>query len=536
MSKARILIVHSEPSALTLLSSMLKSLGHEIDEAANDRVAVRLMERGGVDLLLAGVDPTDAEALELLCYMRRKHRRVPVILLLTTPSPERAKEALRLGALAVLRYPVPATELRAAVTQALALRGSSVGPGMASDSSASSNPTNAAAIGSSNPPTATIPVSTVSHAVANGPAPGNAAAYAGTNGNSISNGSIMGGPSAPMAISPAGRAEMVARELGIVGYDPSLRQAIELAGSIAASQVPVLIVGEPGTGKSLLARMIHALSPRRDQALVVFDSGERGPNSAPITPEAQSEIENDWNEKIHQSHGGTLLIDEVAGLSDMLQARMFQLLQERDVEGNRHFAGGFIGSDVRFLLASSESLPSMVDQGQFRQDLYHRLSIICLKLPPLRHRSGDIEALAEHFRARFAHEFAKNIIGFTHDALDALIKHDWPGNIRELEGVVRRGVVLCQGTRITSGHLASSLSYPRGSRGPGAGSRTHVPLSIRPLKEALEEPEKRIIIQALQALNWNRQETARVLDINRTTLYKKMKKYGLLVDGPIWVN
>jgi len=97
-------------------------------------------------------------------------------------------------------------------------------------------------------------------------------------------------------------------------------------------------------------------------------------------------------------------------------------------------------------------------------------------------------------------------------------------------------VILCQGTRITSGHLASSLSYPRSPRGSTTGSRPHLPLSIRPLKEALEEPEKRIIIQALQALNWNRQETARVLDINRTTLYKKMKKYGLLVDGPIWVN
>src|SRR3954471_896665 len=128
MSKARILIVNSEASALTLLSSMLKSLGHEIDEAANDRVAVRLMERGGVDLMLAGVDPADADALELLAYMRRKHRQVPVILLFSSPMPERAKEALRLGASTVLRYPVPATELRAAVLQALAPRSSNAHP------------------------------------------------------------------------------------------------------------------------------------------------------------------------------------------------------------------------------------------------------------------------------------------------------------------------------------------------------------------------------------------------------------------------
>src|SRR4051812_32008306 len=128
MSKARILIVHSEPSSLTLMTSMLKSLGHEIDEAANDRVAVRLMERGGMDLMLAGVDPADAEALELLSYMRRKHRHVPVILLFSTPMPDRAKEAIRLGALTVLKYPVAATELRAAVMQALAPRCASSQP------------------------------------------------------------------------------------------------------------------------------------------------------------------------------------------------------------------------------------------------------------------------------------------------------------------------------------------------------------------------------------------------------------------------
>src|SRR5215213_11778876 len=119
MSKSRPLIVHPEPSSLALLSSMLMSMGHEIDEAANDRMAVRLMERGGVDLMIAGVDPSDGEALELLAYMRRKHRQVPVVLLFPGSNPERTKEALRLGALAVLKYPVPATELRAAVTQAL---------------------------------------------------------------------------------------------------------------------------------------------------------------------------------------------------------------------------------------------------------------------------------------------------------------------------------------------------------------------------------------------------------------------------------
>jgi two-component system, NtrC family, response regulator HydG len=159
-------------------------------------------------------------------------------------------------------------------------------------------------------------------------------------------------------------------------------------------------------------------------------------------------------------------------------------------------------------------------------------------VPALRHRGADVELLAEHFRARFAQQFGRNVGGFSRDALDVLVRHDWPGNVRELQGVIQRAVALCNAPRITAAHLTPIINPQRGNRGTtsAAASRPHVEMGIRPLKEALEEPEKRIIIQALQALNWNRQETARVLDINRTTLYKKMKKYGLLVDEPMWVN
>jgi two-component system response regulator HydG len=505
MSKARILIVHPEQSTRALLTSMLQSMGHEIDEAANDRVAVRLVERGSVALILAGVDPVDANALELLSYMRRKHRQVPVLLLFSSPCPERAKEALRRGALAVLRFPLPATELRATVMQALILR---------------SGPAAAGATGALHPAPGgmTVPAAAAPATPASKP---NAAPAA---------------PTVPaVAVATPPPSECVARELGIVGCDPSLRHAIELAATIAPTRTPVLIVGEPGTGKALLARMIHALGAQRSRPLAVFDTltvagvmteldhlGDRS--------NGRVDAEAGWSPRLLQAHGGTLFINEVSTLPDNLQRHLLQMLQERALEPG----GPFAAADVRFLMSSSDNLPSMVEQGRFRQDLYDRISVVCLKLSPLRHRAADIEALAEAFRGRFAREFGKNIIGFTQDALEPLMKYDWPGNIRELKAVIRRGVILCQGTRITSGHVASGLSYSRPSRGGAAPA--HLPLAIRPLKEALEEPEKRIIIQALQALNWNRQETARVLDINRTTLYKKMKKYGLLVDGPIWVN
>jgi two-component system response regulator HydG len=192
--------------------------------------------------------------------------------------------------------------------------------------------------------------------------------------------------------------------------------------------------------------------------------------------------------------------------------------------------------EVRFLMSTSENLLSLIDRGRFRQELYHRISVISLMLPPLRHRGTDIELLADAFRARFADEFRKPIVGFSRDAQEVLQRHDWPGNVRELQAAVRRAVALCSGPRITSSHLAPLIGHS--SQGcPGAtGPRPHLKMGVRPLQEALEEPEKRIIVQALQALKWKRQETANVLDINRTTLYKKMKKYNLLIDEPSGVN
>jgi two-component system response regulator HydG len=501
MSKARLLIVHPEPSTLALLTSMLRSLDHVvIDEAANDRVAVRLMERGGVGLVLAGIDPSDPEGLELLAYTRRKHKNVPVILLFSGPNAERMKEAQRLGALAVLKYPVPAIELRAAVTQAL---------GVSAAAQAGTAP---------------------AHHGNGTPAPAASA-----------NGTPPAAPHPNLTPAPAPRADLLARELGVIGNDASLRQAIELAGSIAPTRSPVLIVGEHGTGKALLARTIHSLGARGDQPFVPVDGTALADLQAErerfeFKPDALGDAPPaEWTNKLAHAQGGTLFVSEVAALSANLQWHLLHALQVREIEAANPLHNGG-SADIRFLFSTSENLSALVEQGKFRQDLYHRISVICLKVPPLRHRGNDIEQLAEFFRSRFAQEFGKNVVGFTRDALDALIKHDWPGNVRELEGVIQRGVVLCQGTRITSGHLSPSLGHSRAARTSPKAPRPHLPMSIRPLKEALEEPEKRIIIQALQALNWNRQETARVLDINRTTLYKKMKKYGLLVDGPIWVN
>jgi two-component system response regulator HydG len=509
MNQSLILIIHPDPSAQSLLASILQSLGHAIEEAANDRAALRRVERGGVNLIIAAIDPTDPDSLELLGYVRRKHSGIPAILLFADPTCSRGREALRLGA-TVLRYPTPATELRAAVTQALRVW-REVAPVAAMPQPLpllSSGQDNRASLDGS--------------------------ASREPNGNGHSNGAPV------LGMMPAPRAEHRPVAINVLGDAPGVKQAIEIAITAAPTRTPIVIVGEQGTGKSMVARAIHGASPRADRPFIEVVCG--GLDEAQLERELFGQSFGrdaavgmlDRPGKVARAAGGTLFLDEVAALTPGLQRQLLRLIESGQYEP----PGGLepVRVDVRIILASNENLSTLVEQGRFRRDLYDRVGVVCLRLPPLRDRGGDIEALAEHFRARFATEFAKPVVGFTSDALDLLCRHDWPGNVRELESVIQRGVALCQGSRITSANLSLGFGPPRPLRNPSYSQRSHLSVGIRPLKEALEEPEKQIIIQALQALNWNRQETARMLDINRTTLYKKMKKYGLLLDEPAVMN
>jgi two-component system response regulator HydG len=497
MSQSRIVIVHPDPSARAILSSMLKSLRHVIDEAANDRVVVRLLEQGGVNMIVAGVKPVDPEALELLAYVRWKYRDLPVILLFPGAHPERTKEALRLGARAVLRDPVSAHELRAAVTQALE-------------------------------PVHDLHAAVPVVPLADPASPNHRAVTPPHLGDGLEPDRVAAGGPTAMHATEAGR---LARQLGLLGHHPSWRQAIELAGAIAPARTPVLILGERGTGKSCLARTIHKLGSRPDQPFVTADCAtlteaaldrQRDVQSRRTAPRPDAGL--DGSNKLVQAQGGTLFLNDIAALSAPTQLQLLRALQDRE-----HGRG-----DVRFLMSAGDNLATLVEQATFRRDLYQEASVICLRLTPLRHRGTDIEALAEYFLARSSRQLGKHVAGFDRAALVVLNEHDWPGNVRELKDVIRRAVALCEGTRITADLLSPGLHHPHSSRSGGQAPRPHRPLDIRPLTEALEEPERRIIVEALQALNGNRRATARVLGIDRTTLYRKMKKHALLVDEPAW--
>ncbi len=523
MHKPRILIRYPDPAGLALLTSMLNSLGHPIEEPVDDRAAVQLMERRRIDVVVAGVEPADDDALELLTYVRRKHREVPVILLFPSAHPDRAKEALRQGAMAVLKYPVSAVELRAAVSQALDQSGGrpardpvggSTGP---SPAVRGGSPASAVVVSGLNPSSDVNPGPALAQAT-----PTSAPA-----------------PAACPAVAAMQRLEQFAQAIGLIGHDPTWRRVVDLAGTLAATRASVLILGEPGTGKSLLARLIHSLGSNPDRSFVTVEASAmahefairetaESPSRAPVAPPPE------WSDKLSQAHGGTLYLDEVSGLPTELQLRLLRELQARDFASTAAQAAA--PGDMRYVMSTSESLPELVEQGRFHQGLYHRINVISLMLPPLRHRGMDIELLAESFRARHAHEFSKDVTGFTRNALDILLRHDWPGNVRELEAAVQRAVARCTGPRITSSQLAPIINHHHQAHADADTPPPHRHMRIHPLKEALEEPERRIIIQALQAFNWNRLETARVLNINRTTLYKKMKKYRLFVDNLMCAN
>lgn len=500
MSHNSVLIVHPDASVRSLMTSMLQTIGHPIEEVPSDRAALRLLERGGVGAVLASGDGNPADTVEFLSYMRRKHGGVPVIVVANHLTADRQREASQWGASAVLRFPLPATQLRAAVSQA-------IGPiaAIAPRTAPASPSISAAAV----PPEASRPsLATVR------PAP---------SGSSL--------PS-------------------MVGDDPLFRQAIELAESVAATRTPVLIVGQHGTGKHLLARTLHSKSSRRDAPCIEVNCAAGNESALEVELFGQRGIGGvpDREGKLSQAHGGTLYLSEVAALSPGLQYKLLRVLQEGQFEplGSTQT----VRVDVRLVAATRENLAALVDRGAFRQDLFYRISVVVLNLPALRQRGEDILRLADHFRSRFARSLGRPALVISPEAAELLRRYNWPGNVLELENTIERAVLLSHGPRIESGHLQFLLSSesPNAMReGSAATSRPGLPPvakpsrapampTILPLKEALEGPERELILQALEALNWNRQETARVLDINRTTLYKKMKKYGLLYDEPAWVN
>jgi two-component system NtrC family response regulator len=304
----------------------------------------------------------------------------------------------------------------------------------------------------------------------------------------------------------------------IVGSSDAMKAVYSTLHKVAKTEVPVLIMGESGTGKELIANAIHNLGPRRSGPFTAINCS--------AIPETLLESELFGHEKgsftgatsqrlgrLEYAQGGTLFLDEIGDLAPAIQVKLLRFLQEKVIE--RIGGRDTIQVDSRVIAATNQDLDTAVRENRFREDLYFRLAVVKIRVPPLRERGDDIMELAEHLLDSFSKELKRPPKRLSRSAVEAMKRHDWPGNVRELQNRLKRALVLADGSFV--GPCELELEDARGSTAGG----------IPTLREAREVLERKVIIRALQENGGNISRTARVLGISRPTLYELMSKYGL---------
>ncbi len=304
---------------------------------------------------------------------------------------------------------------------------------------------------------------------------------------------------------------------GLIGASPAMQKVYRVARQVAASRATVLITGESGTGKGELARAIHALSPRAKSPIVSLHCA--------AVPESLLESEMFGHEKgsftgadkrrvgrFEQANGGTLFLDEIGEISPLVQTKLLRVLQERMIE--RVGGNETIPVDVRVIAATNRDLPTEVREGRFREDLYYRLNVVHLEMPPLRLRGSDVLVLANAFLRRFAEDNKKPVEDFSEEARTKILAHRWPGNVRELENAIERAVVMCETSRVEADDLPFEAAQPM--RGP-----------IRVPGATMAEIERWAILATLEVTGGSTAKAAELLDISVRTIQYRLHEYGV---------
>jgi DNA-binding NtrC family response regulator len=455
--RGTLLLVDDDRNLLESMGDWLRDQGYEVDQAAESRQAIELVDTRPYDLVLADIRLADGDGFEILAHCREHRPQTSVILITGYGTVDTAIEALRAGAFDLLTKPLIDQELELSIHRALSQQ------------------------------------------------------------KVIEENKQL-------------KAQLDLRfgMENIIGHDRRMQRIFDMIESVADTRATVLITGESGTGKSLIARAVHRRSGRRGGPFVEVACGALPENLLESelfghVAGAFTGAAGDKMGKFKQADGGTIFLDEIGTASPSMQVKLLRVLQEFEFEqvgGTKTFH-----VDSRVILATNEDLTRAVADGRFRQDLYYRVNVINIELPALRERISDIPMLANHFLAAVCEESGKDVDGFSDEAMAALQRYSWPGNVRELQNFIERAVLLGKGGRIGLDDLPRQVTAGQQVTLGAVGTQT--------LKEALEGPERRIILDVLESNNWNRNETADQLGINRTTLYKKMKRLGLEEARPL---
>ncbi len=465
---ASILLVDDDRHLAESMAEWLREMSHQVETAENVTIAQNCLANQAFDLVITDLRLGNEDGFDLIAHTRKRHPDTAVLVVTGYGTPETAVQAVRAGAFDLLTKPLIDEELTLAISRAVAQKEIS-------------------------------------------------------RENEILR-------------------QQLDRRSGlenILSHDYRMLKIFDVIDSIADARASVLITGENGTGKSMIARAIHARSARRNGPFVevacgalpdtLLESELFGHVSGAFTGANQ-----DKAGKFQLAAGGTIFLDEIGTATPAMQVKLLRVLQEFQFEP----LGGTVTQsvDTRVILATNEDLAKAVHEGTFRQDLYYRVNVVNIVLPSLRERASDIPLLAEHFIRESAETCGRDVEGFNADAIEVMQGYGWPGNVRQLENVVERAVLLSRNSLLTIDDLPPELTGRETNQFQGPAAATPSAgvnlgdVSGKTLREALAGPERQIILQALRVNNWNRAATAEGLDINRTTLYKKMKRLGL--DDP----
>lgn len=451
------LVVDDEKSSRRNIKDLLSSEGFHVEEADDGLSALEFLKRKSFDVVLLDIRMPKMDGLTALKHMKKLQPQLPVIMFTAFGTSERAIEAMKIGAFDYVTKPFDVEELLAVVHRAVEYKQLST------------------------------EVKILRQRLAE----------------------VEAGDFEP------GR---------FVSNSPAMQKIFKTIGKVAPSSATVLVEGETGTGKELIANALWYHSARKEHPFIKV-------NCAAI-PEGLLESELFGHERgaftdahaqrkghFEMADGGTLFLDEVAEMSPKLQSKLLRVLEQN--EFNRVGGKETLHVDVRIIAATNRSLREEIKTGRFRKDLYYRLQVIHLVVPPLRERVEDIPQLVEHFLKKYGR---KRDLLLSNEAIDALQEYSWPGNVRELENIIERAAVLVQGKLITleylslpriTGGMADKTDYQAGGG------------STLPLRKILSEVEREVILKALQQAKWNKTKAAKILQIDRRVLFDKIKEYNL---------